>query len=193
MKIFAWILVPFAFLAVFASTAFAQGASTDDGSILEIARPVLDALLTGRPGLAAALGLVLLAAIGRRYGGRRFAFLNTDAGGALLVLVASFGGAAAAAIGGGAVWSLGLAWSAAKMAAASAGGYSLVKRLIVAPMLRPLRAKAPAWLRPVFDLVLWIFEKPDPVAEAVAAGDAAVKASPGAGAAGVIGKPRDMP
>lgn len=190
IRVLAWGLVPFAFVAAFAGTSFASQAG-DGESILDVAKPVLDALLAGQPGLAAALALVLFAAVARRYGTARFTWLASDAGGAAVVLIGAFGGAAAAALSGGASWSLALAWAALKNAFLAAGGYSMVKRLLVTPLLKPLRDKLPTWLRPVLDLVLAIFEPR--VAKAAAAGDAAVAAKPSTGAAGVVGEPRDVP
>src|SRR5690606_26496540 len=122
----------------FTATAWAaQGVAGDDTALFDLAKPVLDAILAGNPGLASALALVFVAAAARRYGGKYVPFLKTDAGGALTVLVGAFGGAAAAALYAGGGWSLGLAWSAFQVAAATAGGYSLVKRLLVDPFLRP--------------------------------------------------------
>ncbi len=190
-----WVLPALVLLLAFTATAFAsQGVGGDDTSLLELGKPVLDAILAGKPGLAAALALVFVAAALRRYGGKRIAFLNTDAGGALLVLLGAFGGAAASKLYAGGAWSLGLAWMAFQMAAATAGGYSLIKRLLVDPLLRPYVSKRmPQWLRvPVEIGLAWLFSKPDPVAEAVAAGDAAVKRAPSAGVAGVIGETREI-
>lgn len=179
-------------LLMFGVAAAGVGAVAPDESLIALAKPVIDALLSGNPGLAAALALVLAAAVARRYGSKRFPFLATDAGGALLVLVGSFGGAAATALTGGAAVSLGLAWKALLVAFAASGGYATVKRLLVTPLLRPLYEKAPAWLKPVLALVLWVFDQPDPVSKAEAAGNAAVAAKPPTGAAGVVGEPRDV-
>lgn len=181
MKFISWAVVPLVFLLALAGTAFAgTAAGGDDGSLLELARPVLDAVLAKDPGLAAALALVLVAAAARRYGGKRWAFLNTDAGGALTVLVGSFGGAVAAAFKAGMTFSPGLAWTALGVAAAAAGGWKLIKSVLVDPWLGPL-ADRHAWLRPVKILLDFLFKKPDPIAAAVAAGDAAVKAKPAPG------------
>lgn len=194
-SILSWLLVPFAFVAAFAGVAFAQTATGgEDASILELAKPVLDAVLAGNPGLAAALALVLVAAAARRYGGARIPWLKTDAGGAAMVLVGAFGGAAASALYAGGGWSLSMAWAAFQIAAATSGGYSLVKRLLVDPILRPyVIARMPQWLRVPIELGLaWIFSRPDPVKRAETAGVAAVAAKPSAGVEGVVGKAREI-
>jgi len=67
------------------------------------------------------------------------------------------------------------------------------------PILRPLAAKAPAWMQPIFNAVFWIFDHATgsdgaaAIAEAEKAGTAAVDAAPGPGVGGVIGKPKDLP
>lgn len=151
-----WLLVPFALVAAFAGVATAQTATVgEDTSLLELARPVLDAMLASNPGLAAALALVLIAALARRYGARAWPWLATDAGGALIVLVGAFGGAAASTLYQGGAWSPTMAWAAFKIAAATGGGYSLVKRLVVDPVLRPyVIARLPQWIR--VPVELWI-------------------------------------
>lgn len=181
------------FLAVFAGTSHAAAlASGDESSLLDLGKPVLDALISGKPGLAAALALVLAAGAAGRYAGKQWAWFNGSAGRALIVLVGSFGGAAAVAITGGAGWSLALGWKALGVAASAAGGYSLIKALIVEPLLRPLVAKAPGWLQPILGYALSLFAPPDPIAKAAAEGDKAVAAKPSTGATGVIGSAQEI-
>lgn len=192
-KLVAAFAVVFAFLAAFAGTAAATGAAAGEPQpgLYELVEPVVTAIFTGQPGLAAALALVLVAGVVNRYAGKRWAFFNSAPARALTVLVGSFGGAAAVAIGGGAAWSLSLCWTALQVATGAAGVFGLAKAFGV-PVLHWLRGKAPSWLRPLVDLVLAIFEKPDPIAEAVAAGDRAVAANPSTGITGVVGQPRDV-
>lgn len=189
----ALLLLALVFVATFAGVAHAAAAAdgTESG-LVDLAKPVLDALLGGKPGLAAALALVLLAGAAGRYAGAKWAWFNSSAGRASIVLVGSFGGAAAVAIGGGAAWSLGLAWKALGVAASAAGGYSLLKALIVEPLLRPLIGKAPGWLQPILGMLLSLFAPPDPIAKAEIEGDKAVAAKPSPGAAGVIGNAQEI-
>jgi hypothetical protein len=183
----------FAFLASFAGVAMAQGAVNGDPppGLYEFAKPVINAIFTGQPGLAAALALVLVAGVINRYAGGRWAIFNASWARAATVLVGSFGGAAAVAIGGGAAWSLALCWSALKVAAGAAGVFGLAKALAL-PVIKSLRGKLPSWLRPIFDIVIAVFEKPDPIASAVLEGDRAVAAHPSPGIAGVVGEPIEV-
>jgi hypothetical protein len=151
-----------------------------DESLLQLIRPVIDAVMSGHYFIASAAALVFVAAVANRYGGKHVAFLNTDYGRALTVLVGAFGGSLLSAAYTGASFTVAIGWSAVKVAFFAAGGYSLAK-----PLVRFL----PSWLQPY---VMWIFNKPDPVAGVVAAGDAAVKANPAPGVTGVTGKVRDV-
>jgi hypothetical protein len=111
----------------------------------------------------------------------------------LLALVTSFAGALATSFAAGVAPTAGLAWTALGIAVAAAGGWKVAKDLIVDPVIRPLITKAPVWMRPVLELALWVFDRPDVAADARKAGDAAVAANPGKGAAAVVGVPRDVP
>jgi hypothetical protein len=179
-----------------AHAADAAEQATGEESLLELAKPVLDALRAGQYPLGAVLALVFAVALARKYGhklpyvgGKVGPFLKTDHGGALLTLLGSFGGAFATALAAGAAPSLALAWTALGVAVAAAGGYSLIKKLG-----GPLVNKAPEWMRPLLRLVLFFFDhKSDQaLAEAKQAGADAVKAKPSTGTAGVIGEPRDL-
>lgn len=162
-----------------------------DASIVDLAKPVLDAIMHGHGWLGAASALVLVVALLRRWGTARWPALGGKAGGAALNLLTAFGGAAATALLAGQAPSVGLALAALKVSGAAAAGFELVKEL-AAPALRWGEARAPGWLRPVLkpalDLLLWAFEKRGDaaVAAAKAAGDAAVAAKPAAGAAAVV-------
>ncbi len=161
----------------------ADAATPANGSLLDLAKPIFDSVMAGHWLLGAALGLVLLVAVIRRYAAPHVPFLATDVGGALLTLFAGFGAAGATALTAGATVTWGLAWTALGVAVSAAGGYTLLNKLLV-----PLEAKAPAWMQPLFALVTWIFDHPDPVATATAAGDAAVVAKPTEGAKSVTGE-----
>lgn len=181
---------------VFASSAVAQVVPSTDGNIWDLAKPVLDAVKGGQYAFAAALGLVFLVAAIRKYHGTRWPFLNTDAGGALLTLVASFGGAMATGMAatGAKALTFGLAWASVGIAVMAAGGYSLIKKMLVDPLLASAwyANKAPAWFKSIMSLVLWIFVRPDPVVDAEAAGKAAVAAKPAGGVEAVVGKPEQF-
>jgi hypothetical protein len=166
-------------------------AATEDGGLLDLARPLFDAVMSGNYAYAAALALVLGVALARRYGSKRWPWLGGDTGGSLLVLLGSFGGAVATALAGGAGLSLALFWTACKVAAGASGGYTLIKRLAI-PLLRQVIGKLPKVLQKPFGLILWMFEG-SAVAKAEAAGDAAVAANPANGLDGLAGTPKDVP
>lgn len=178
--------------ATFTATASAASAvSPDDGSLLDLAKPVLDAIMHGQWAFAAALALILAVTLTKRYLGDKIPWLHSDAGGAVLALLGAFGGALATSLAAGAAPTWIMAWMAVKVAVGAAGAYSMIRKLLV-PWIAKLRDKLPGALRPVLDLVLWVFDKQDPIARAERAGDAAVKAKPASGAAGVTGKPDEL-
>jgi len=124
--------------------------------------------------VAAALVAVTWAA--RKYLSPRWAFLGSDAGGVLLTFSLAFFGALASALGSGAALSTTLFVAAAKIAFTAMGGYAALRKLAW-PLLK--RAPLPGnWGAKV---------------NATGAGVEAVKAKPGAGAAGVTGAPEDVP
>lgn len=176
-------LLAVAFLG-FTGTAFAASeVAPSDGSWLDLAKPVYDAVIHGQYWLGASLALILAVALAKKYlPGKAGAFVNGEYGAPLTVLLMSFGGAVATALGAGqAVMSAGLAWTAFKVAVGAAGGYSLLKKLL-APLLRKLAAKAPSWMQPIFAMILFVFDKPTAVETAEKAGDDAVAAKPPTGA-----------
>jgi len=196
-RIFTTVLVALVGVLSFGASAWAAGAATpDDGSLLDLARPVFDAVMHGQGWLAAALALVLVVAATRRYAPKwfpnRMSWLTTDAGSTLATFLLSLGGAFATAFAAGAGPSIAVAKMSLGVALGAAGGYQALKHLI-APLLRALRDKLPPFARPVLDMILWVFDKPSRAADAEAAGDAAVKAKPGTGIAGVTGAPKDWP
>lgn len=152
--------------------------------IFETAKTVLQAVRGGQGFLAASLALVLLVACAKKYLAPKYAWAHSDIAGSLMTLLGSFGGMTATALAAGTMPSWSLAGTALGVAVTASGGYSMVKKL-AAPALRALEAKIPL-IKPVADLLLWAFEKRDPVAEAEKAGDAAVKANPGKGLGAVI-------
>lgn len=164
-------------------------AATDSTSLADLAKPVFDAVMAGHYSYAVALALVLAVTALRKYGAQHWKFLATDAGGALMVLATSFTGAMATALASGGSVSFGLLWTACTVAAGAAGGYSLIRRLVV-PLLEKLNSKLPAALQKPINAVLWFFEGPN-TASAVAAGNAAVAANPAPGVTAITGTPTD--
>jgi hypothetical protein len=201
VKAFIW----FVLIAVFSFTAtglaLAAGAAvsstTGDGSAFDLLRPVYDAFAGGHYAYAGMLALVLVVALLKRYAPAKYgisAFVHGDAGGSLLTLLASFGGAMATSLAGGAGISFAMAKTATLIAVGAAGGYAMIKKLIVEPLRNSAwyQTKAPAWLKAGLQIAFWIFDKPDPVASAEDAGQKAVDAKPGAGNAQIVDKPTEI-
>lgn len=187
-KLLAPISIALGFLGVLITGFFvsASAQSTvipEDGNLLDLARPVFDEIMKGHYVAAAALSLVLLVALVKRYApGKVGEFVHSDPGGALTTVLMSFGGALATATMGGAPWSWAMMWTAATIAVTAAGGYVLLKKLIVEPILKPLSKKTPAWMAPVWSIVFFLFQKKIDAAEAARkAGDEAVKDNPPTG------------
>lgn len=175
----------------------AQVASPDEGSLLDLARPVFDEIMKGHYIAAAALALILVVALIKRYAPGKFGdFVHSDAGGSLTTLLMAFGGALATATMGGAAWTWGMLPAAGKVAFFAAGGYVLLKKLIVEPILKPLSTKTPAWMAPLWGLLFFAFDRKvseaDALAGAKAAGDAAVLASPAGGVDAVVGEAKEI-
>lgn len=179
--------IPLFLLVAFTATAFASGVvPADESSLLDLARPVYEAFLSKNYWMGAALSLIFVAALIKRYAPEKYgirAFFNTDHGGAILVLVAAYGTALSAALiaVGPVGMSAGLAWGAFKVAVGAAGGYSFLKKILI-PVVRWLHDKLPTWARAPLALFLALFDKPTAIDVAEDAGDEAVKANPPTGA-----------
>lgn len=178
------------------ATAFAGTEVTDTETLLELLKPVYQAILAGQYWAAAALGLVFAVGLVKRYAAPKVPFLRTDAGGTLMTFVASFGGAVATALLAGSLPSLALVYPAVVIAFVASGGYAAVKRLAV-PVFELLARKSPPWLGWVFLLVPRLFDLltggDSAIKAAEKAGKDAVKANVSTGAGGVVGQPRDIP
>lgn len=117
------------------------------------ATSVLNAVQHGNWALVAALAVLALVWAARRFGGNKFPFLRSDAGGAVLALAMATAGAVVTALSAGSALSIALFLGALKVGFVAAGGWSTVKKLLP-----------------------WIMN-----AKATAAGDAAVAANPAPG------------
>lgn len=177
-------------LVTFGGVAMAAGAAEPaNGSLMDLLSPVLDAFRGGQFVYGGALALVVAVALVKRYGGDRFPWLNGDVGGSVLALAGSFFASVAVAIAPGTGATLGLhtIWTAGGVAVAAAGGYTLIKKLVIDPLIKSswYLNKAPAWFKAGMSVVLWIFGEGGAAAISTAekAGDAAVAAHPAQGAA----------
>ena len=196
MKTFA--LAVLALLLGLTVSAFAAGAAApDEGSILDLLRPVIDAFKEGHHLEAGMLALVLAVAALKRYAPEKWGiskFVHGDIGGVVMTLVGSFAGAMATTLAAGDTPSWAMSKTALMIAVGAAGGYAIVKKLLVEPLRNSewYKTKAPSWFKSVMGVVLWVFDKPDVAAQAERAGDAAVVAKPAPGVEGVVGKPDEI-
>lgn len=192
LTVLACLLVPFM------ATSFAASAATpDDGTLLDLIKPVWEAITGKHYWLACAAGLVAGIALVKKYAPASVRkYTDSDVGGSLMVVGLAFGGALVASLSGATAvpMSGALAIAALKVALVTAGGYSLIRKLVVDPLLASkwYQDKAPAWLKSVLGIVTWVYSKPDVAAEAEKAGDDAVKNNPSPGADGPAGKPTDL-
>jgi hypothetical protein len=189
------LIVAGAFLASFTGVAFAQGAVANSDDPLAMLRPIYDAIAHGNYWLGGSLALVALCTVARKWGVKYIPALATNHGAAALVLLTSLGTTFAASAAAGDMTPA-TAWFAVKVALGAAGGWALINKLIVKPLLESkwFNDKAPAWLKLALRSLLWIFTKPAEVKaiEAKRAGDAAVAANPPTGVAGTIGTPDEI-
>lgn len=146
-------------------------------NLMPFAAAILDAVRNSNWSLVAALAVVGLVWLTRKYGAKRVPFLGTGAGGAVLSVAYAFGGALLNAVLAGAPISGPLLGSAFVIAFTASGGYSIFHEL--APYLRErLGPKA----RTVLDFVLAFIPKPpappslEELAKAEAEGDKAAEA-----------------
>ena len=192
-----WVLATVALLFCFGGVALAADAVSPDSSSLDIAKAVYDAFAGGHYAYCAALGVILLVALVKRYLGDKITWLHSDVGGTAMALVGATATAiVAAASASGGVVSIGLLKSALLVGVGAAGGYAVLKALLVDPILVPLLSKY-SWGGPVLAVINFVFDHgagagAQAVAEAKTAGDAAVAAKPAQGAAAVLGAPTEI-
>lgn len=178
------------FLVAFAGTSFAaQAAVPDSQSILDLVKPVWDAVVHGQWWLAAAGGVVMLCALARKY---MPASWKEGTKGDIIGTVMAFVMAAAAMIATwaatpGAVMTTGVMITALKVGMLAVGGYNIIHKLAgwIGESVW-FQQHAPAWLQGVLKMAAAMFGS-DALAKATAAGDAAVAAQPPTGMAGDAG------
>ncbi len=186
-------------LAFVGTAAAATELEPPGGSLLDLAKPIFEAVMSGQWALGAALALVLLVAVARRYLAPKWSFLGTELGVALMVVVGSFGGALATAFAAGAGASGGVLWAALGIAVSAAGGWKLAKIALnqfepwVLRQIEKLPAAGQTIARAIWSMLTWWLHKPGDaeIAKAEAAGAAAVTAQPSNGISGVLGEPNE--
>lgn len=182
-------------LIAFTASAFAAGAVLpEDGSLLDLARPVYEAVMAGQYLAAVCLALILSVALLKRYAGdgKLGAFVRSDLGGMITTFVMASAGALASASLAGASWSLTLLKMGAGVGVAAIGAYKVIKILLSSLTSASWYQKAPTWVKAAMGALLWVVDKREPVKVAEAAGEQAVKDNPPTGADGVTGGPTEL-
>lgn len=153
----------------------------------DLIRPLLDALLAGRYVLVLALLVIVATGLIRKVGAAT-SWVHTTWGGTLLALATSTATAITVTMASAdVVLTATLLWSCLMVGVSVAGGYVVIKNLLVDPILRPLALKAPAWAQPIFMVIFYIFDKPNPVVDVLNAGGVALIAVPGEGVTVITG------
>ncbi len=157
-----------------------------DENLSELARPVLDAVLSGDYMYAAAAGLVLLVALVRRYGGAAHPFLASKKFAPVLVLIGAVAAALGTAVSAGAsLFDVKVLWGAIKVAVAASGSYVFLKAALD-PVIARLKAHTPDKLKFIYALLEIVVQSGQKAQEAaikkaVKAGDKAVAVQPSLG------------
>lgn len=172
-------------IGAFTGTALAAEASaTMDPSLLELARPIFDAVMQSQWWAAAALGVVMVCAVVRKY--MPVAWKTGTKGdivGTATAFTTAFAGAIATwAMAPGAAMTGAVALTALKIGAAAIGGYTAIHK--VASWLLAW-GKLPPWAVSILRMTTLLVGS-NAVAKAEAAGAAAVVAKPSTGMAGSI-------
>jgi len=172
-------------LAAFTGTAVAASVATDP-STGDIFKQIFDAVVHGQWWVAASAGVLGACALERRYAPDSW---KTGARGEIIGLAAAFTAAFAGAVGTtlmapGAHMSSTVALAAVKIGVAAVGGYTILSRVLAA---LASWSKTPAWAKPIMNLIATIIGSKtaaaEKIANAEAAGNAAVAASPPRGMA----------
>lgn len=180
--LFTMSVIILAFLGTFTATAFAADAVTPvNGSLMDYAKPIFDAVMHGQLWLGASLAVVLLCAAARKYMPAKWTEgTRGDITGVGLAFLMAFASALAAALATpGAAVSLALMATAGKVGLGAIGGWTILHKVL--GWLADWKAM-PSWLRALLALVGSVIGS-DAITKAQAAGDAAVKASPATGLA----------
>lgn len=192
-------LAMFATLLSFTGASMAAGvASPEDGSLLDYAKPLFDAVMHGQYWAGASLAVVFLCALARKYMPDPWKHgLRGDITGAATAFgISAFGALATGllALGTNSL-TLGLALTALKVGFFAIGGYTVLHKAAQAlTATKWWSTKAPGWLKLLVAFALRLFGSDAASAqkEAEAAGDAAVRDNPAPATNPTLGEPTDV-
>jgi hypothetical protein len=195
-KLIVWLLGALVFVSIWSGVAYAAGVVDPQDGTLDLAKAIHDAFAGGHYAYCAALAIILMVALVKRYIVPREHWLQEYAGSTALTLVGASATALASSLAGGGPITGALIESSLLVGVGAAGGYTVVKKLLIQPVIAPLQDKLPVWAKPIFSTVMWIFDRPPTAAQAEAtaqtAGMTAVVNDPPKGADGITGKPTEI-
>jgi hypothetical protein len=173
-----------AFFGVTLAFASVAAVSPDQSAILDLLRPVVQAVQHGELALAGALGIIFAVAMTRRYlpdgyGGK---WVRGDMGGMLTAFLYSAAGSVATTLAdSSAHFTSSVALAALKFGMGAVGGFVALHKLATAlTATRWWNEKAPAWLRTGLAFMLALIGS-SAAEKAEAAGKTAVEAKPSTG------------
>lgn len=183
-------------LVAFGATAVAASEVTpDDGTLLDLARPVFDAVVRGNWWLAAALAVVLLTGAAKRYlpdayGGR---LVRSELGGMVTAFMLAFGGALATTFAApGAAMTMAVMLAALKVGFFAVGGWMMIHKIATVLVgTKFWNEKMPSLVKHLVTAALNLIGS-SAIKKAEKSGQDAVDASPPTGADGAAGKPTEL-
>lgn len=155
------LIISILFLTVRGAQAAAQlatKASISEDPLFELARMLWVAIDKGEFISIAVTSLVMFSALLARFGVRLTSWFGTGAGKAVITLLVTFSGGLSAALATNTEITWEILRTVSIFALATAGGYSLIKVLIVEP-LTPWMQNRAAWIRSVWRALTWVYDR----------------------------------
>lgn len=142
-----------------AATQFVAVAAASEDPLFELTRLLWAAISDGDGVSIVVAVLVMLSALLARFGVRLTYWFGTSAGRALITLFVTFSSGLSSALAAGTEITWDVIRSVSIFAATTAGGYSLIKALIVEPLTPWMRDSAPEWLRVGWRGLTWVYDR----------------------------------
>jgi len=147
-----------------AATQLVAVAAASEDPLFELARLLWVAVSGGEFVSIAVAILVMLSALLARFGVRLTRWFGTSGGRAVITLLVTFFGGLSAALAAGTEVTWAVLRTVFVFAATTAGGYSLIKALVIEPLTPWMRDRAPDWLHLIWRGVSWVYDRLAPPA-----------------------------
>lgn len=148
-----------------AAAELATVAAANQDPLVELVR-LLWVAITGGEFISIVVALlVIISSLLARFGVHLSKWFGTGAGRAVITLLVAFSGGLSSALAVGTPITWGVLRTVIVFALTAAGGYSLIKALIVEPLTPWMRDRAPEWLRLIWRGLTWVYDrlvKPEP-------------------------------